>query len=144
MRNTKILKKKIIYKVLIRRLLKRHFVKTKHIEMRRDIGDFLVSPEHLEKCSYEVLTRHYQHVIQISIYFLAFKIHVRQLGSHCTLIQPFHQTVNYLKLDPSTAAKFTAQYNLRYPSCHFVNFRHNITEHRWLQETTLPYVHNTY
>ena len=43
---------------IIRSLLKTHFVKTKHIKIRRDIDEFLVSPKHLEKCSYEVLTNH--------------------------------------------------------------------------------------
>ena len=47
---------------IIRSLLKTHFVKTKHIKMRRDIDDFFVPPKHLEKCSYEVLTRHRRHV----------------------------------------------------------------------------------
>ena len=28
--------------------------------MRRDIDEFIVSPEHLDKCSYEVLTCHYR------------------------------------------------------------------------------------
>ena len=44
---------------IIRSLLKTHFVKTKHIKMRRDIDELFVSPEHLDKCSYEVLTRHH-------------------------------------------------------------------------------------
>ena len=30
--------------------------------MRMDIDDIFVSPEYLEKCSYEVLTRHYRYV----------------------------------------------------------------------------------
>ena len=47
---------------IIRSLLKTHFVKTKHIKMRRDIDELFVSPEHLEKCSYGVLTRHHRYV----------------------------------------------------------------------------------
>ena len=47
---------------IIRSLLKTHFVKTKHIKMRRDIDEFFVSPEHLEKSSYEVLTRHHRYI----------------------------------------------------------------------------------
>ena len=47
---------------IIGSLLKTHFVKTKHIKMRRDINEFFVSPEHLQKWSYEVLTRHHQYI----------------------------------------------------------------------------------
>ena len=43
---------------IIRSLLKTHFVRNKHIKTRRNIDEFFVSPEHLEKCSYEVLTSH--------------------------------------------------------------------------------------
>ena len=50
---------------IIRNLLKTHFVKTKRITMRRDIEEFFVSPEHLDKCSYEVLTQHYRYIMLI-------------------------------------------------------------------------------
>ena len=39
-----------------------HVVKTKHIKMRRNIDELFVSPEHSEKCSYEVLTHGHQNV----------------------------------------------------------------------------------
>ena len=46
---------------IIRSLLKMHILKTKHIKLKRDIDEFYVSPEHLEKCGYEVLTCHYRY-----------------------------------------------------------------------------------
>ena len=39
-----------------------YVVKTKHIQMRRDIDEFSVSPEHLEKRSYKVWMRHYRYI----------------------------------------------------------------------------------
>ena len=45
-----------------RSLSKTHFVKTKHIKMRRDIDQFFVSTEHLEKCRYKVLIYSMTHV----------------------------------------------------------------------------------
>ena len=48
--------------LIIKSLLKAHFVKIKHIKMRRDIDELFVSPKHLQKCSYEVLTRHHRYV----------------------------------------------------------------------------------
>ena len=54
---------------IIRSLLKTHFVKTKHIKMRRDTSEFFVSPEHLKKCSYEVLTRHYRHHVSHGLFY---------------------------------------------------------------------------
>ena len=46
---------------IIRSLLNTYFVKTKHIKMRRNIDELFVSPEHLKKYSYEVLTRHHRY-----------------------------------------------------------------------------------
>ena len=60
---------------IIRSLLKTHFIKTKHMKMRRDIDELFVSPEHLVKCSYEVLTRHHQHHVSHTLFYnLAIKI----------------------------------------------------------------------
>ena len=39
-----------------------YLVKTKHIRKRRDMVELFVSPEQLEKCTYDVLTRHYRNV----------------------------------------------------------------------------------
>ena len=49
---------------IIRSLLKTHFIKTKHIKMRSDIDEFLVPPEHLEKCRYKVLTRDQRYPVE--------------------------------------------------------------------------------
>ena len=51
---------------VITSLSKTHFIKTKHIKRRRDFDELSVSPEHLEKCSYEVLMRHYRCINAIS------------------------------------------------------------------------------
>ena len=58
---------------IIGSLLKTHFVKTKHIKMRRDINEFFVSPEHLQKWSYEVLTRHHQYIYFIFLLVILLK-----------------------------------------------------------------------
>ena len=52
---------------IIRSLSKTHFVKTKHIEMREDIDECFTSPEHLETCSYEVLTHHYRYMLSMYV-----------------------------------------------------------------------------